>query len=270
MISGAASVEPTHSSIGVAVAGAGLSFAGRTIFQNVSLTLAAGEWTALLGPSGVGKTSLLRLIAGLPEDGGVTVGSVQASDGYPLAGRIAYMAQRDLLLPWLSIIDNVLIGVRLRRHGNDAKDRQKALHLLDQVGLAARAQDRPAALSGGMRQRVALARTLMEDRPLVLMDEPFSALDAVTRFRLQETAARLLSGRTVLLVTHDPSEALRLSDRIALLAGTPVQLTDAGSLPDVPIPRPLDAPGMAARAASLLQQLADQDARDTIATPGAA
>jgi putative hydroxymethylpyrimidine transport system ATP-binding protein len=239
------------------------------IFQNVSLTLVAGEWTALLGPSGVGKTSLLRLIAGLPEDGGVTVGSVQASDGLPLAGRVAYMAQRDLLLPWLSIIDNVLIGTRLRRQRTADADRQKALHLLDQVGLAARAQERPSALSGGMRQRVALARTLMEDRPLVLMDEPFSALDAVTRFRLQETAATLLAGRTVLLVTHDPSEALRLSDRIALLAGMPVQLTDAGSLPDCPIPRPLDAPGMAARATRLLQQLAAQDATATSTGAGA-
>lgn len=249
-----------QASIEVDVADAGLSFAGRLIFQNVSLTLRSGEWTALLGPSGVGKTSLLRLIAGLPEDGGVTTGTVRASDGQPLAGRIAYMAQRDLLLPWLSIIDNVLIGHRLRHYRTGVEDRQKALHLLDQVGLAVRAQDRPAALSGGMRQRVALARTLMEDRPLVLMDEPFSALDAVTRFRLQETAARLLSGRTVLLVTHDPSEALRLADRIALLAGAPVQLTDAGRLPDVATPRPLDAPGMAERAAGLLQQLALQDA----------
>jgi putative hydroxymethylpyrimidine transport system ATP-binding protein len=255
-----AAAPEAQASIGVDVAGAGLSFAGRLIFQDVSLTLKAGEWTALLGPSGVGKTSLLRLIAGLPEDGGVTIGTVRASDGRPLGGRIAYMAQRDLLLPWLTIIDNVLIGHRLRHHRTSAEDRQKALHLLDQVGLAARAKDRPSALSGGMRQRVALARTLMEDRPLVLMDEPFSALDAVTRFRLHETAARLLSGRTVLLVTHDPSEALRLADRIALLAGLPVQLTDAGRLPDVATPRPLDAPGMAERAAVLLQQLALQDA----------
>ncbi len=246
---------------GVRVSGAGLSFDGRRIFQDLSLDLNAGSWTALLGPSGVGKSSLLRLIAGLPASGGETTGIVAASDDNPLAGRIAYMAQRDLLLPWATVLENVLTGFRLRRQAVLAADHDRAMTLLDQVGLADRAQDRPAALSGGMRQRVALARTLMEDRPVVLMDEPFSALDALTRFRLQAVAARLLRGRTVLLVTHDPAEALRMADHVAILAGDPAVLRDAGTLPDAPVPREPDAPGMAARAATLLRSLVEQDRR---------
>lgn len=240
---------------GIRIDAACLSFDGQSIFRDLSFDLAAGQWTALLGPSGIGKSSLLRLVADLPPVGGETSGSVTASDGQPLANRIAYMAQRDLLLPWLSVLDNVMIGLRLRGHRVGAADRDRACSLLDQVGLAGRAADRPATLSGGMRQRVALARTLMEDRPVVLMDEPFSALDALTRFRLQETAARLLAGRSVFLVTHDPAEALRLADRVLVLAGRPARLIDAGAMPDGDRPRNPAAPGMAERAVALTQRL---------------
>jgi putative hydroxymethylpyrimidine transport system ATP-binding protein len=125
------------------------------------------------------------------------------------------MDQRDLLLPWLSLKDNVGLGRRLRR---EPADPARAAALLDMVGLGTRASDRPAGLSGGERQRAALARTLMDDRPIVLMDEPFSAVDAITRLELQNLAARLLAGRTVLLVTHDPLEALRLGHRVIVMA----------------------------------------------------
>ncbi|GAL36098.1 hydroxymethylpyrimidine ABC transporter ATPase component [Vibrio maritimus] len=117
------------------------------------------------------------------------------------------MAQQDLLLPWLSVIDNVCLASRLNGKKVDDVTHQKALVLLDQVGLANKATARPAELSGGQRQRVALARTLMQNKPVVLMDEPFSALDAVTRHKLQELAADLLKDKTVLLITHDPQEA---------------------------------------------------------------
>src|SRR5262245_44093709 len=168
---------PTISAFSVTVHAAGLDFGGAPLFEALDLNLAAGSWTCLLGPSGVGKTSLLRLIAGLVEPWPGS--SIKCSDGEPLAGRIAYMAQQDLLLPWLSALDNVLLGARLRREPVGDAARERATWLLARVGLADKLGSLPAALSGGQRQRVALARTLFEARPLVLMDEPFAALDAI-------------------------------------------------------------------------------------------
>jgi putative hydroxymethylpyrimidine transport system ATP-binding protein len=225
---------------GVSVARARFAYGARTIFEDLTLDLPAGQWTCLLGPSGVGKTTLLRLIAGLEPAG--AGGAVTADDGAPLAGRIAWMAQTDLLLPWLSAADNVALGARLR---GTPRDRARAGMLLDRVGLGDRTAALPAALSGGQRQRVALARTLMEDRPVIVMDEPFSALDAITRLRLQALAAELLAGRTVLLVTHDPMEALRLGHRVLVLAGTPATLAEAAT-PSGPIPREPGSPALLA------------------------
>ena len=165
------------------------------------------------------------------------------------------MGQQDLLLPWLSVIDNVTLGRRLRAEdpkGSEAQSRAK--QLLDAVGLTGYEHSLPATLSGGMRQRAALARTLMENRPVVLMDEPFSAIDAITRLRLQELAADLLRDRTVLLVTHDPLEALRLGDRIHVLSGRPVVISDA-VLPTGPRPRPAGDPDLLTNQAKLLGQL---------------
>ena len=215
--------QPACSVPSVIVTGARLAHAEVALFDGLDLTLPAGTWTALLGPSGVGKTSLLRWMLGLTLDNDAG-GRISADDGAPIAGRAAYMAQTDLLLPWASVLDAVLLGHRLRRRPIGSAERQRARTLLTEVGLAENADSRPAALSGGMRQRAALARTLMEDRPVVLMDEPFSAVDAITRIRLQDLAARLLAGRTVLLVTHDPLEALRLADRIIVMAGRPARL----------------------------------------------
>ena len=210
----------------IALRGAHLAFEGEPLFDDLDLELPAGRTTCLLGPSGVGKTSLLRLIAGLAENDGGNDGKDSGStgaavdrDGRTVQGRVAYMAQQDLLLPWASVLGNVLLGPRLRGEDRDPEVDGKARGLIEQVGLKGREADLPVRLSGGMRQRVALARTLVEDRPIVLMDEPFSALDAITRFALQELAARLLAERTVLLVTHDPLEALRLGHRIIVMAG---------------------------------------------------
>lgn len=227
-----------------------LSFGGRPVFAGLSLRVPAGQTTCLLGPSGVGKSSLLRLIAGLTQgDGTITM-----DDGQPLAGRIAWMGQQDLLLPWASVLDNVLLGVRLRGRRTDVTDRERAVALLKAVGLADRAGNRPDALSGGMRQRAALARTLFEDRPVVLMDEPFSALDAITRLRLQDMAAELLTGRTVLMVTHDPMEALRLGHQVLVLSGHPASLSDP-ILPPGSIPRAPDDPALLSLQGRLLAHL---------------
>ncbi|KNG93280.1 ABC transporter ATP-binding protein [Pseudaestuariivita atlantica] len=200
---------------------------GRDLFRDLDLRIAPGEWTCLLGPSGVGKSTILRLILGL-ETGGTFDGSVTASDGQALEGRCGYMAQEDLLLPWRDVRGNVGLGASLRGVPVDAA---KVDALIARVGLSEHADKTPRALSGGMRQRVALARTLMEDRPVVLLDEPFSALDARTRADMQELAADVLKGRTVLLVTHDPAEAIRLGHHVhvltqAGLSGWPVPEAD--------------------------------------------
>ena len=238
----------TSTSPAVRVRDARLSYGGRLLFDGLDSDLAEGRTTCLLGPSGVGKSSLLRLIAGLQH---AAEGSVTDGDGRPLPGRLAYMAQQDLLLPWLTVLDNVTLGARLR---GEQRDREKARELLRSVGLAEAEAQRPATLSGGMRQRAALARTLMEDRPVVLMDEPFSALDAITRLEVQELAARLLAGRTVLMVTHDPLEALRLGERILVMAGRPARLEEVEAPTGTP-PRPPSDTALLERHAALLEQL---------------
>jgi len=236
----------SDAALSVAVHAARLDYGGGPLFADLDLMLEAGSWTCLLGPSGVGKTSLLRLIAGLVDPWADS--RIACGDGRPLAGRIAYMAQQDLLLPWLDAAENVALGARLRgeRRPDIARRATELLRLVELDGLGARL---PAQLSGGQRQRVALARTLMENRPVVLMDEPFSALDAITRLRIQDLAASLLRGRTVLLVTHDPLEALRLGDRIHVMAGRPARLG--------PPLKPAGAPPRDPRDAALLRQHAE-------------
>lgn len=221
---------------------------GAPLFAPLTLTLGAARWTCLLGGSGVGKSTVLRLIAGL-ETGAVFSGTITASDGVPVAVRVAYMAQDDLLLPWASVAQNVALGARLR---GEQVDGARLDDLLRRVRLTAHAAKRPAELSGGQRQRVALARTLMEDKPVVLLDEPFSALDARTRADMQELAAELLAGRTVLLVTHDPAEAARLGHSIQVM-------TAAGLTPVAPptaqMPRAVDDAATLECQAALLRML---------------
>ncbi|QDL93823.1 ABC transporter ATP-binding protein (plasmid) [Paroceanicella profunda] len=232
---------------GITLSGRGL-LGGQTLFGPLTLALPAGRWTCLLGPSGAGKSSLLRLIAGL--DTAVRLeGGVSFSDGAGPQGRIAYMAQTDLLCPWLDVLGNVALGPRLR---GTRPDMARARALISAVGLEGREDARPGALSGGQRQRVALARTLMEDCPVVLLDEPFSALDARTRAGMQDLAARLLAGRTVLLVTHEPGEALRLAHRLLMLGDG--ALTEM-PLPDAPPPRAPDAPDTLTAQGSLFRAL---------------
>ncbi|UFM65891.1 ATP-binding cassette domain-containing protein [Paracoccus sp. MA] len=242
------------------------------LFAPVELRLEGAGWTCLLGPSGVGKSTILRLIAGL-ETGARFQGEVTRDQP------VALMAQDPGLIPWLDVTGNVTLGARLRgglqgsflskypggrrsgpvkgplRRGAEppADPAARAASLIEAVGLTDRAHHLPANLSGGQRQRVALARTLFEDRPLVLLDEPFSALDARTRAQMQDLAARLLEGRTVLLVTHDPAEAARLGDRILLLREQ--------GLSEWPVPaprpkaaaRPYDAPEVLALQAELMR-----------------
>ncbi|MFN3275061.1 MAG: ATP-binding cassette domain-containing protein [Paracoccus sp. (in: a-proteobacteria)] len=211
--------------------------------RGLEIDCVPGGWTCLMGASGVGKSTLGRIVAGLPVaarlEGTVSV----------LAGQVTLMGQEDQLLPWASALANVTIGARLR---GEVADTARARDLLAGLGLAGLEDRRPAALSGGQRQRVALARTLIEDASVVVLDEPFSALDAATRAAMQDLAAGLLAGRTVILITHDPLEAARLGDRAFLIA-------PSGSrplpLPASPAPRPLAAPEVLAAQAALFAAL---------------
>jgi len=222
---------------GISLRDIGLSYAGKPLFSQLKAHFKGGCWHSILGRSGVGKSSLLHSIAGLLNDTALT-GNIKASDGQSLHGRVAWMGQRDALLPWLTVQQNVLLGVRLRKQVS-AQHQEHANAMLERVGLGGMAQSMPEHLSGGQRQRVALARTLMEDKPVVLMDEPFSALDAITRLQLQDLASTLLQGKTVLLITHDPLEALRLSEQVWVMTERPVVLKMMFAI-DTPAPRALD------------------------------
>ena len=245
--------------VGVQLSNASLRYndSEHATLSGLSLSLNAGKWTVLLGRSGCGKTTVLRYLAGLLDDKVEWQGTLATSDELPLTDRIAYMAQQDLLLPWLSVIDNVCLSHRFQSPVSDKTlQTNQALELLAAVGLADQASTMPDQLSGGMRQRVALARTLMQDKPVVLMDEPFSALDAVTRHKLQSLACELLRDKTVVLITHDPQEAVRLADNLYVLQGTPANAQSL-SVPNTATPRVLDG-----ECAELQQAILDQLERD--------
>ncbi|WP_102385150.1 ABC transporter ATP-binding protein [Vibrio cyclitrophicus] len=247
--------------IGVQLSNATLRYrdSEHATLSGLSLSLKAGKWTVLLGRSGCGKTTVLRYLAGLLDDKVEWQGTLATSDELPLTERIAYMAQQDLLLPWLSVIDNVCLSHRFQNSADKHKNiehKNQALELLISVGLADYADAMPDQLSGGMRQRVALARTLMQDKPVVLMDEPFSALDAVTRHKLQSLACELLRGKTVVLITHDPQEAVRLADNLYVFQGTPASAHSL-SVPHTSTPRVLDG-----ECAELQQAILEQLERD--------
>ena len=220
---------------------------GAWLFSNIHLELVETGWTCLLGPSGVGKTTVLRLIAGLKTHGEFR-GDLEKL-GRERLPDAAYMAQQDLLLPWLDVSKNVCLGTKLR---NEPVNQVRVDELIERVGLSDHRHKTPAELSGGMRQRAALARTLMEDRELVLLDEPFSALDARTRAEMQELAHETLAGKTVLLVTHDPAEAARMGDRNYILDEIDLREIDSKATKNI---LPSDAPQSLKLQAKLLAQL---------------
>ncbi len=231
----------------VSIVNASLRYPDKILFENLNFQLAASQTTCLLGPSGIGKSRFLQLIAGLNG-----TSTISTSDQKGLQGRLAYMPQTHTLLPWLTVLNNTVLGYRLRR---TYKPYVKALALLKQLGLGDALTKYPAQLSGGMQQRVALARVLLENRPIVLMDEPFSALDTITRYQLQEITAYALKKRTVLLITHDPLEALRLGHHIAIMSGYPAKITVIPcALQDSP-PRSLNNPDLLQWQAKLLHHL---------------
>jgi NitT/TauT family transport system ATP-binding protein len=191
------------------------------VIGDISFSLRAGEIVSLVGPSGCGKTTLLNLMSGLTQP---TRGSVlwhgQALQDVPKG--IGYMLQKDMLMPWRNVLANVTLGLELT--GMPRAHREKKAHaMLGKVGLAPYYNYYPSALSGGMRARVALARTLVTDPEVMLLDEPFAALDFQTKLVLESDMARLVrgQGRSVLLITHDVEEAVSLSDRVIVLTHRP-------------------------------------------------
>ena len=237
---------------GVQLLNFSLRFDDVALFEQLNTHFAAAQWHSILGRSGVGKSSLIKAIAGLLQ-GYQKTGEIRADDGQALAGRVAWMAQDDLLLPWLTVEQNVCLGLRLRQEVKPDTQEQ-ARHLLAQVGMLDLAERIPSQLSGGQRQRVALARTLMENKPIVLIDEPFSALDVSTRLQVQDLFVGLLKDKTVILITHDPIEALRLSQKIWVMQGTPAQLVAELTL-STPTPRALDDTQLIQWQGHLLTQL---------------
>ena len=218
--------EPLRVQVPVTVSGVRKAFGEVVALDGLDLSVAAGELVAVVGPSGCGKSTLLALLCGLET----------ADAGVVAAPPAALMPQRDALLPWLSALDNAALALRVAGVSRSAARAQAHQHF-EAFGLAGFETARPAALSGGMRQRVAFLRTLLAGRPLLCLDEPFASLDALTRTQAQGWLADALvrEPRTAVLVTHDVEEAVVLADRVVLLSPRPGRVV---SVLDVPLPRP--------------------------------
>ena len=224
----------------IRIAGVGKRYSGGThALENIDLTVAEGEFLSLLGPSGCGKSTLLRLIAGLGEPTAGAIEWPRAADnaaGRPERG-IGFVFQEPTLMPWATVFDNVFLPLRLdgRRRRDVAAQVEDAI---EGVGLAGFARAYPRQLSGGMRMRVSIARALVKRPKLLLMDEPFAALDEITRMRLNDDLLELWAGRgwTVLFVTHSVYESVYLSSRIAVMGARPGHLRDLIRI-DAPYPR---------------------------------
>jgi ABC-type nitrate/sulfonate/bicarbonate transport system ATPase subunit len=219
---------------GVAVSARDLahSYGELEAIAQIDLEAPAHGVLGLVGPSGCGKSTLLELIAGLqqPSAGAIEVGG--AADPAARLARCAFMPQRDMLLPWLTAIDNAALALRNRGIRRDAA-RTEAGRLFERFGLAGFERTRPAELSGGMRQRVAFLRTLVAGKPVLALDEPFASLDAITRAEMQGWLAQALATdpRTVILVSHDVEEALYLADRVIVLSARPARVVAELSAP---------------------------------------
>ena len=198
-------------------------YAGLDVIDRFDLTLQSGNLTVLIGPSGCGKSTLFNVLMGLsPKDGGRII--LEGKEVPDLLASASFMQQKDLLLPWLTLMDNALLPCRIKGPVGE-KERSRALDFFKKLDLTGFEGYHPYMVSGGMRQRCAFARTLMSEQRLVLLDEPLSALDAITRRKLQSNILQLQVefGKTILMITHDIDEALLLGDEILLLSSRPMR-----------------------------------------------
>ncbi|MBI3334942.1 MAG: ABC transporter ATP-binding protein [Candidatus Portnoybacteria bacterium] len=229
----------------------------RKVLDNVNFHVNTGEFVSVIGPSGCGKSTLLHIIAGIDEADSGTV-KINGDANFPKLGHIGYMQQKDLLLPWRTVLDNVILGLELKKVArSDA--RQKALEHIETFGLKGFENQYPFVLSGGMRQRAQFLRSVLLHQEVMLLDEPFGALDALTRHQMQEWLVNLWRtlGNTIILVTHDTDEALLLSGKVYVMSARPAKIVM--SL-DVDLPRPrthatVIEPEFAKLKAKLLAQL---------------
>lgn len=205
------------------------------VLSQIDFYVGTAEFVSIVGPSGCGKSTLLNIVAGLEEPSQGTLWLQGQKLGRRL-GQVGYMYQKDLLLPWRSVLDNAILGLEVQGLSRD-KARARAMALIERFGLKGFEHSYPFSLSGGMRQRAAFLRTILADRDVILLDEPFGALDALTRVQMQEWLLDLWSSfrKTIVLVTHDIDEAIFLSDRIYVLTARPGQVK---MVQPVTLPRP--------------------------------
>jgi NitT/TauT family transport system ATP-binding protein len=230
---GASPPDEDSTGAGVSIRGLRHSYGELRTIERLDLDVPARSVLGLVGPSGCGKSTLLELLAGLQEQSGGEIAISGRSTAPERLAQCVYMPQRDLLLPWLAAIDNAALALRNRGLGR-GEARRRAAELFERFGLAGFERSRPAELSGGMRQRVAFLRTLLSDKPVLALDEPFASLDAITRAEMQGWLAEALRAdpRTVVLVSHDVEEALYLSDRVAVLSARPAQIVEELRAPE--------------------------------------
>lgn len=240
---------------GLELMGVGKSFDSRIVLDEISLFIRPGEFVSIVGPSGAGKSTILNLLTGAltPDRGQILFNASPLSPG---RHRFAFMPQRDALMPWRRIIDNATLGLEVAGMSRSAA-RAKVQPMFGQFGLDGFEFHYPAQLSGGMRQRAALLRTVVQAKPILLLDEPFGALDALTRTQMQRWLAEMWTRHrwTVLLITHDVREAALLSDRVYVLSPRPARIDRTIPVP-LAHPRPITgSPHLSAIESEILQAL---------------
>ncbi|TCJ96415.1 ABC transporter ATP-binding protein [Nocardia alba] len=233
------------------------------VLAGVSFTVRSGEFVTIIGPSGCGKSTVFNMLAGLESPDSGSVG-FRAADGENTASHCAYMPQKDLLFPWRTILDNTILGLRVQGVPKAAA-RRRARELFGVFGLSGFENARPSQLSGGMRQRAALLRTVVQERELLLLDEPFGALDSLTRTEMQSWLQQVWQRYRwmVLMITHDVREAVYLSDRVIVLSARPATVRHELRI-DLPRPRELaiiTAPEFVALEEELLTILHEESRR---------
>lgn len=238
----------------------------RQVLDGVSFHALPGEFVSVIGPSGCGKSTVFNILAGLdtPDDGQVEIGGIPVEPAGGGRAKCAYMPQKDLLFPWRSVLDNTTLGLEV--HGIPRKEaRERARALFPVFGLAGFEDARHSQMSGGMRQRAAVLRTVVQELPLLLLDEPFGALDSLTRTEMQNWLQEVWQQYrwTVLMITHDIREAIYLSDRVIVLSARPATVRREVQV-DLPRPRDLGAmtsPEFVAIEHELLEILHDESRR---------
>lgn len=243
--------------VGMCLKNASLTYRDKPIFAHLSLTVPASKRIALLGPPCIGKSGFLRMIAGKANPEEKAFFQISSDNNLPVEQQSELMTTHDGLRSWLTILDNVLINLQLKKHSLEEQMAlsQRASAILEQLNMSDIMRCYPHQLTPHMRQQVALIRTLLTDKPIILMDSPFTGLDPLERMKLNELAAELFTGKTIIFITQEPTEALRYANEIFVMQGDPVELHSIASF-STPIPRELSDPQLTAMYTTLFSQIA--------------